>query len=295
MAVLHSAPKYSSNEGLLEAIVGKIGSSLVEAAEAYGELTFTVVREDLASVMAMLREDEQYQQLMEIAGVDYPSRAERFEVCYHLLSLTKNHRIRVKVSTDEIRPVPSVTHIWEVAGWLEREVYDMYGVLFSGNKDLRRILTDYGFKGHPFRKDFPLSGHTEVRYSEEDGRVIYQPVDLAQDFRSFDYMSPWEGADYVLPGDEKAPLEPRIIRPGAPDENKAETRGAPGISTPKTTEHVDESGASPETNKSAEAKVSEGSPAQDDGNGGPPAPEETESRRDEDDKPGSEPGKGSGS
>jgi NADH-quinone oxidoreductase subunit C len=144
------------------------------------------------------------QQLMEIAGVDWPSRPERFEVVYCLLSLTKNHRLRVHVTATEDTPVPSVTHIWPVAGWLEREVYDMYGVLFEGNTDLRRILTDYGFQGHPQRKDFPLSGYVELRYSEEAKRVVYQPVTLAQDFRNFDFMSPWEGADYILPGDEKA-------------------------------------------------------------------------------------------
>ena len=144
----------------------------------------------------------EYQQLMEIAGVDYPERDERFEVVYCLLSLTRNHRLHVHVSTDEDKPVPSVTGLWPVAGWLEREVYDLYGVLFSGNSDLRRILTDYGFRGHPLRKDFPLTGYTELRYSEEEKRVVYEPVKLAQDFRNFDFQSPWEGADYVLPGDE---------------------------------------------------------------------------------------------
>jgi NADH-quinone oxidoreductase subunit C len=140
---------------------------------------------------------------MEIAGVDWPDRDPRFEVVYCQLSLTKNHRIRVHVATNEDQPVPSVTGIWPVAGWLEREVFDMYGVLFAGNTDLRRILTDYGFQGHPQRKDFPLSGFVELRYSEEHKRVMYEPVQLAQDFRTFDFMSPWEGADYILPGDEK--------------------------------------------------------------------------------------------
>lgn len=199
----HSAPIISSNEGVAEALGQAIGAALVATAEAHGEISFTVARDQLATVMEMLRADHQYQQLVEIAGVDYPDRPERFEVCYHLLSLTKNHRIRVKVTTDEDMPVPTVTHIWEVAGWLEREVFDMYGVLFDGNTDLRRILTDYGFQGHPFRKDFPLSGYQEMRYSEEAKRVVYEPVKLAQDFRSFDFMSPWEGAEYILPGDEK--------------------------------------------------------------------------------------------
>ena len=153
--------------------------------------------------MMQLRDTLDYQQLMEIAGVDWPDRDPRFEVVYCLLSVTKNHRVRVHVWTNEDEPVPSVTGIWPVAGWLEREVFDMYGVLFEGNKDLRRILTDYGFTGHPQRKDFPLTGYVELRYSEEHKRVMYEPVRLAQDFRTFDFMSPWEGADYILPGDEK--------------------------------------------------------------------------------------------
>ncbi len=148
---------------------------------------------------------------MEIAGVDYPERAERFDVVYHLLSLTRNHRIRVRVITDEVAPVPSVTGIWPVAGWLEREVYDMYGVLFSGNTDLRRILTDYGFQGHPQRKDFPLSGYVELRYSEEAKRVVYEPVKLAQDFRNFDFMSPGKARNTSFPATRRRP--PRRRRP----------------------------------------------------------------------------------
>jgi len=201
----HSAPAISSNAGVAAKLGKAIGSALLNTVEAYGEISFTVERSKLATVLDKLRDKHEYQQLVEIAGVDYPDRPERFEVCYHLLSLTKNHRIRVKVSTDEDTPVPSVTHIWEVAGWLEREVFDMYGVLFDGNTDLRRILTDYGFQGHPFRKDFPLTGYTELRYSEEEKRVVYEPVELAQEMREFDFLSPWEGTDYVLPGDEKAP------------------------------------------------------------------------------------------
>lgn len=214
----HPAPKYASNEGVAEAIRAALGDAVVDLVEAVGEISVIVTREALPSVMVTLRDDLAYQQLMEIAGVDYPDRPERFEVCYHLLSLTKNHRIRVKVATDEEQPVPSVTGVWPVAGWLEREVYDMYGVVFSGNPDLRRILTDYGFKGHPQRKDFPLTGYVEMRYSEEAKRVIYEPVKLAQDFRTFDFMSPWEGAAYVLPGDEKAKPE----APGAPSPVKAD-------------------------------------------------------------------------
>ncbi len=199
----HSAPIIASNEGVADALGKALGAAVLDTVEAFGEISITVDRKKLADVMEKLRSDHDYQQLVEIAGVDYPDRPERFEVCYHLLSLTKNHRIRIKVTTDEDTPVPTVTHIWEVAGWLEREVFDMYGVLFDGNKDLRRILTDYGFQGHPFRKDFPLTGYQELRYSEEAKRVVYEPVKLAQDFRSFDFMSPWEGADYILPGDEK--------------------------------------------------------------------------------------------
>ena len=199
----HSAPVIASNQGVAETLAKSLGAAVLDTVEAYGEISFTVDRKKLPTVLEKLRDEHDYQQLIEIAGVDYPGRAERFEIVYHMLSLTKNHRVRVKTSTDEDTPVPTVTHLWEVAGWLEREVFDMYGVLFDGNTDLRRILTDYGFQGHPFRKDFPLTGYQEMRYSEEHKRVIYEPVKLAQDFRSFDFMSPWEGADYILPGDEK--------------------------------------------------------------------------------------------
>lgn len=199
----HSAPLITPRDGIVVALRESLGAHLLDVVEAKDELAIIVERDAIADVLQSLRDNFDYQQLMEIAGVDYPDRAERFEVAYHLLSLTLNHRIRIKVSTDEDHPVPSVTHLWPVAGWLEREVFDMYGVIFSGNPDLRRILTDYGFKGHPFRKDFPLTGYVEMRYSEEAKRVIYEPVELAQDFRSFDFTSPWEGADYVLPGDEK--------------------------------------------------------------------------------------------
>ncbi|MDE8654161.1 NADH-quinone oxidoreductase subunit C [Novosphingobium sp. H3SJ31-1] len=204
MTVVHSAPKTASNEGVLDALSAALGPMLVAAREEHGEIVLTVARDEIENALRLLRDAHEYQQLMEIAGVDYPSRAERFEVVYMLLSLTRNHRILVKVNSAEDTPVPTVTTLWPVAGWLEREVFDMYGVIFAGNPDLRRILTDYGFEGHPFRKDFPLSGYVELRYSEEDKRVVYEPVKLAQDFRSFDFMSPWEGADYVLPGDEKA-------------------------------------------------------------------------------------------
>ena len=210
------APICAPNDGVIAAARKAIGAkALIDAAEAVGELTLTVKRDALVDAMTALR-DAGYQQLMEIAGVDYPERAERFEVVYHLLSVTKNHRLRVKVLTDEAKPVPSVTGIWPVAGWLEREVFDMYGVLFSGNADLRRILTDYGFRGHPQRKDFPLTGYVELRYSEESKRVVYEPVRLAQDFRTFDFLSPWEGAEYALPGDEKAAVAPTAPAPAPP-------------------------------------------------------------------------------
>jgi NADH-quinone oxidoreductase subunit C len=205
MAVLHSAPKFASNEGVIDAISESISVWLIDAQETHGEVSFRVQRDGIEQVLRSLRDDHQYQQLMEIAGVDYPDRAERFEVVYMLLSLTKNHRVMVKCSADENTPVPTVTTLWPNAGWLEREVFDMFGVTFAGNPDLRRILTDYGFEGHPFRKDFPLTGYTELRYSEEEKRVVYEPVELAQEMREFDFLSPWEGADYVLPGDEKAP------------------------------------------------------------------------------------------
>jgi NADH-quinone oxidoreductase subunit C len=190
-------------------MVGALG---VQAHVAFGELTLFAERERIVEVLTALRDRFEFQQLLDVCGVDYPDREERFEVVYHLLSLTKNHRIRVRVSTDDEKAVPSVTGLFPVAGWLEREVFDMFGVLFDGNDDLRRILTDYGFRGHPFRKDFPLSGYVECRYSEEHKRVVYEPVKLAQDFRTFDFLSPWEGADYILPGDEKA----GGVAPGAP-------------------------------------------------------------------------------
>ena len=208
----NNAPRIAPREGILDEVRAAIGPAFIDAKHAAYEDSITVARESIVDVIRTLRDQFEYQQLMEIAGVDYPERAERFEVVYHLLSVTKNHRIRVRVMTDEEMPVPSVTGLFPVAGWLEREVFDLYGVLFDGNDDLRRILTDYGFRGHPFRKDFPLTGYVEMRYSEEQKRVVYEPVKLAQDFRSFDFLSPWEGAEYILPGDEKVQGE----APGAP-------------------------------------------------------------------------------
>lgn len=221
-------PRMAPNDGVIDQLKPVFGEWVIDAYERIGEVTLVVSREGLWEVLFQLNSAFDYQQLMEIAGVDYPDRAERFEVVYQLLSLTKNHRIRVKVSTDEETPVPSVTDIWPVAGWLEREVFDMYGVAFSGNSDLRRILTDYGFEGYPQRKDFPLTGHVELRYSEAEKRVVYEPVSLPQDFRTFDFLMPWEGPEYRLPGDEKATAEAA----GAP--SPAPAPNAPSSENPKT-------------------------------------------------------------
>jgi len=187
-------------------VVALFGARAGFANEEGGDLTICVARGDLHDTIKTLRDDPalQFTQMMDICGADFPTRAERFDVIYHLLSMNLNLRIRVKVTTDTQAPVASITDLYPVAGWFERETWDCYGVYFEGNTDLRRILTDYGFQGHPFRKDFPLTGHVELRYSEEAKRVVYEPVKLAQDFRSFDFLSPWEGTTYTLPGDEKA-------------------------------------------------------------------------------------------
>ncbi|MCW1986089.1 UNVERIFIED_ORG: NADH-quinone oxidoreductase subunit C [Sphingomonas sp. R1F5B] len=235
MAILHSAPRYAPFDGVKDTLATALGDLVIEAKEEHGEIVLLVVRERIQDVLRTLRDEHEYQQLMEIAGADYPQRLDRFEVVYCLLSLTRNHRLIVKVRTDESTPVPTATTLWPVAGWLEREVYDMYGVLFAGNPDLRRILTDYGFQGHPFRKDFPLTGYVELRYSEEDQRVVYEPVRLAQDLRQFDFMSPWEGADYVLPGDEKA----------------AQAAAPAPVATPKDTPTPAQTGAGAAANKEA--------------------------------------------
>jgi NADH-quinone oxidoreductase subunit C len=246
------APLVRAREGIVDAVKAAIGEAFLSAREAVDEVSIDVARESIAEVLTKLRDELDYQQLMEIAGVDYPERAERFEVVYHLLSVTKNHRLRVRVSTDEDNAVPTVTGVYPVAGWLEREVFDMFGVAFEGHSDLRRILTDYGFDGHPFRKDFPLSGHVELRYSEEEKRVVYEPVRLAQDFRNFDFLSPWEGAQYAMPGDEKASPE----APGAPTPLKADEIGKsapapsiPAAGTPKTTDSKDDTGAGEPANR----------------------------------------------
>ena len=228
------APLIKPREGFADDFAKAIGASHVATKDAADELTVTVTRDGLVEAARLLRDRFGYQQLMEIAGADYPQRPERFEVNYHFLSVTENHRVRLKVLTDEETPVPSLTGLWPVAGWLEREVFDMYGVIFSGNNDLRRILTDYGFEGYPLRKDFPQTGYVELRYSEAEKRVVYEPVRLPQDFRSFDFLMPWEGTDYQLPGDEKASVQP-----------------APPPPTPKTTETPAQTGAGKPAEKEA--------------------------------------------
>jgi len=187
-------------------VAGALTDAVVEWHVTYNELTVTVVREHIPQVLKYLRDDArcQFSVLIDICGADYPERPKRFEVVYHLLSPKQNQRIRVKTLTDENTAVPSAIGIFPAANWFEREAFDFYGILFSGHPDLRRILTDYGFQGHPLRKDFPLTGYVEVRYDDEQKRVVYEPVKLTQEFRSFDFMSPWEGVDYILPGDEKA-------------------------------------------------------------------------------------------
>ncbi len=191
---------------LAEAAKTALPVAVLDTKLAVGELTLTVMRSQVLAVLTFLRDDPQwmFKTIIDICGVDFPKRPERFDVVYHLLSIHKNLRVRVKISTDAETPVPSAVSVFPGANWFEREAFDMYGILFEGHPDLRRILTDYGFTGHPLRKDFPLTGYVELRYDEEQKRVVYEPVKLPQEFRSFDYLSPWEGSDYPLPGDEKA-------------------------------------------------------------------------------------------
>jgi len=276
-AILHSAPKFTRIDGLADTLSAAAGDALVRAHEEHGELLLTVTRAGLPDVLRTLRDEHGYQQLMEIAGADYPDRMERFEVVYMLLSLTKNNRIMVKVQTDEATPVPTVTHLWPNAGWLEREVFDMYGVIFDGNTDLRRILTDYGFEGHPFRKDFPMTGYVELRYSQAEKRVVYEPVELSQEMRTFDFLSPWEGADYVLPGDERAE--------GA-EVADAGSKGAPPVNDPKVTEKPSDTGAGAKADAKAAEKQSAGAPAEDDSTADAGAPEPTEDRPDREERTG---------
>jgi len=187
-------------EQIAAALKGAVKSSKV----AVDELTLIVELGSITRVLTALRDDFEFKILIDVCGVDYPAREKRFDVVYHLLSLTKNLRLRVKVETDEATPVASAISVFPSAGWYERETFDLYGVAFADHPDLRRILTDYGFDGHPLRKDFPLTGFVELRYDDDLKRVVYQPVQLVQEFRDFDFMSPWEGAPHILPGDEKA-------------------------------------------------------------------------------------------
>ena len=205
LAHTQSASGGAALQALSDHIAGALGPAVVERTIALGELTLVVQASDIVFALTFLRDDPAcaFRNFIDICGADYPSRAERFDVVYHLLSLRHNARIRVKVRTDEVTPVPSVIEVFPAANWYERETYDLYGILFSGHPDLRRLLTDYGFEGHPLRKDFPLTGFVEVRYDQDEARVVYEPVKLTQEFRNFDFLSPWEGTEYVLPGDEK--------------------------------------------------------------------------------------------
>jgi NADH-quinone oxidoreductase subunit C len=251
-------PRTAPDDGVIDAARAALGDALLEVREQVGEITLVVARESIVAVLQALRDTPglEYQQLMEIAGVDYPERAERFEVVYQLLSLTLNRRVRVKLSTDEATPVPSVTSLWPVAGWLEREVYDMYGVAFAGNADMRRILTDYGFEGHPQRKDFPLTGFVEMRYSEAEKRVVYEPVALPQDFRTFDFLMPWQGAEYRLPGDEKAtPEEPGAPSPVPAPAGSTQANPKTPAETPKTTDTPAQTGGGAPANAAAQKEA----------------------------------------
>jgi NADH-quinone oxidoreductase subunit C len=189
-----------------EHIARALGTAILSQEVAFGELTLTAEKDAIVAIATFLRDDPRcrFVSFVDVCGADYPARDERFDVVYHFMSPYLNQRVRVKVITDDVTPVPSVTGVFKGAEWFEREAYDLYGILFSGHGDLRRILTDYGFDGHPLRKDFPTTGFVEVRYDETRKRVVYEPVKLMQEYRSFDYLSPWEGTDYVLPGDEKA-------------------------------------------------------------------------------------------
>ena len=262
------APLIKPREGFADDFAKAIGASHVATKDAADELTVTVTRDGLVEAARLLRDRFGYQQLMEIAGADYPQRPERFEVNYHFLSVTENHRVRLKVLTDEETPVSSLTGLWPVAGWLEREVFDMYGVIFSGNNDLRRILTDYGFEGYPLRKDFPQTGYVELRYSEAEKRVVYEPVKLPQDFRSFDFLMPWDGPEYVLPGDEKAvPQAPGAPSP-APAPATPSTPAKAGPGTPKTTDEKSDTGAGKPTDDKAQKQARKPAAAKADQAGG---------------------------
>jgi len=195
---------------LAESITSALGGAVTGATMARGELTIEVNAADILKAMTHLRDAGEFKILVDLCGVDWPQRAKRFDVVYHLLSLTRNARIRVKAQVGEGESIPSIISVYPAAGWFERETFDMYGVPFADHPDMRRILTDYGFSGYPLRKDFPLTGYVELRYDDELKRVVYQPVQLVQEFRDFDFMSPWEGAPHILPGDEKAAMAPGV-------------------------------------------------------------------------------------
>ena len=197
-----------------ESIKSALGGAVTATTLARGELTIEVAAPDILRVMAHLQGEGDFKILVDICGVDWPQRAKRFDVVYHLLSLTGNARIRVKAQLGEGESISSINAIYPAAGWFERECFDMYGVPFTDHPDMRRILTDYGFSGYPLRKDFPLTGYVELRYDDELKRVVYQPVQLVQEFRDFDFMSPWEGAPHILPGDEKAAMAPGVASGG---------------------------------------------------------------------------------
>jgi NADH-quinone oxidoreductase subunit C len=189
-------------------ISAALGGAVTGTKIAFGELTVSANAAEIVRVLTALRDDFAFKTLIDICGADYPARPKRFDIVYHLLSLTRNARIRIKVETDEQTPVPTAIGVFEGAQWFEREAWDMYGVKFEGHPDLRRLLTDYGFEGHPLRKDFPVTGFVELRYDDDLKRVAYRPVQLVQEFREFDFLSPWEGAPHILPGDEKAAMAP---------------------------------------------------------------------------------------
>ncbi len=191
-----------------ESIKSALGAAVSNVTLTRGELTIEVAAAEVLKTMVHLRNEHDFKILVDICGVDWPQRVKRFDVVYHLLSLTRNNRIRVKAQVGEGEAIASVIGVYPAAGWFEREAFDMYGVAFTDHPDMRRILTDYGFSGYPLRKDFPLTGYVELRYDDELKRVVYQPVQLVQEFRDFDFMSPWEGAPHILPGDEKAAMAP---------------------------------------------------------------------------------------
>ena len=190
---------------LRDAVANELGEIVTSSQIIRGELVFNVARDSIVKVLTFLRDDVncQFKMLMELCGVDYPEREDRFDIVYCLLSLTLNQRVKVKIQTNTSSAVPSVANVYSAANWWEREAWDLFGIYFSDHPDLRRILSDYGFEGHPLRKDFPLTGYVELRYDDEQKRVVYEPVKLSQEFRNFDFLSPWEGIQQILPGDEK--------------------------------------------------------------------------------------------